>query len=114
MDPMGAFEPADASTPSDASERRGVHDELLNRLKQYGVYIADRSATDAELADLLSAIDSFDRAVEDAGGDLFIDAPDSSEPELPAFVLPHLHDDEHVSTYIHRIENATRRLREQR
>ena len=109
---MGTFETPDASTPSDFSERRGVHEELLNRLQQYGVYIEDPSASDAELADLLSAIDNFDRAVEDAGGDLFVDSPDSSEPELPAFVLPHPHADEHVSTYTNRVQIATRRLRE--
>jgi len=109
---MDTFDIPDSSTPSDYSERRGVHSELLNRLQQLGVMIDDASATDGELADLLSAIDAFDGAVEDAGGDLFVDAPDSSEPETPLFVLPHPHADERVATYTRRVENATRRIRE--
>ena len=62
------------------------------------------------MADLLSAIDEFEAAVERAGGDPMVDSPDSSEPERPEFVLPHPHDDESVATYIRRVNSAIERL----
>jgi hypothetical protein len=107
---MHTPDPVNDSTPSDFSVRRSVHDELLNRLRQRGIRLNDPSASDADWADLLTAVDAFDRAVEEAGGDLFVDAPDSSEPENPAFVLPHPHTDEHVSTYTRRVNEAARRI----
>lgn len=90
-------------------ERAALRTELTARLDQKGVQLA-ATGTDAELADLLSAIDAFEAAVEKAGGDLMVDSPDSSEPERPEFVLPHPHDDESVATYTRRVNTATRRL----
>lgn len=92
-------------------ERASLHTELLARLEQKGVQLRARS-TDAELADLLSAIDLFESAVEGAGGDLMVDSPDSSEPERPEWVLPHPHDDESVATYINRVNSAAARVSE--
>lgn len=91
-------------------ERSALHAELVRRLAQHGVTFPFRGTDDATLADLLSAVEGFERAVSDAGGDLFIDAPDSSEPERPEFVIPHPHTDERVETYIRRVSDATRRL----
>ncbi len=90
-------------------ERAALHSELLARLDQKGVEPA-AGASDAELADLLSAIDAFETAVENAGGDLMVDSPTSSEPERPEFVLPHPRDDESVATYTKRVNSATARL----
>lgn len=90
-------------------ERVALHSELIARLDQKGVPAA-AGATDAELADLLSEIDTFEAAVENAGGDLMVDSPQSSEPERPDFVLPHPHDDESAATYIRRVKAATSRL----
>ena len=90
-------------------EQASLHEELIGRLGQKGVQAAD-GASDAELADLLTAIDEFETAVERAGGDLMVDSPDSSEPERPEFVLPHPHDDESAATYIRRVKTATARL----
>lgn len=87
-------------------ERSSLHSELLARLGQKGVQLM-AMASDAELADLLSAIDNFESAVERAGGDLMMDSPDSSEPERPEWVLPHPHDDESVAVYIKRVAFAT-------
>ena len=70
-----------------------------------------RDPNDSSLADLLSAIEDFERAVEDAGGDLFVDSPDSSEPERPDFVIPRPREDDRVESYIKRVTDATRRLR---
>lgn len=90
-------------------ERASLHEELIARLDQKGVQAVE-NASDSDLADLLSAIDDFEAAVERAGGDLMVDSPDSSEPERPEFVLPHPHDDESVATYTRRIKTATSRL----
>lgn len=87
-------------------ERSSLRSELLARLEQKGVQLMAH-ASDAELADLLSAIDNFESAVERAGGDLMVDSPDSSEPERPEWVLPHPHDDESVAIYIKRVVFAT-------
>lgn len=91
-------------------EAASLHDELITRLHQKGISPAD-GASDANLADLLSAIDEFEAAVEHAGGDLMVDSPGSSEPERPEFVLPHPRDDESVAAYTQRVGAATRRLR---
>ena len=90
-------------------ERASLHTELLARLEQKGVSI-NPNGTDAEIADLLSAIDAFEAAVENAGGDLMVDSPDSSEPERPEWVLPHPHDDESVAVYTGRVMRATDRI----
>jgi hypothetical protein len=90
-------------------ERAALRSELIARLDQKGVEAA-AGASEAELADLLSAIDVFETAVENAGGDLMVDSPSSSEPERPEFVLPHPHDHESVATYTKRVEAATARL----
>jgi len=90
-------------------ERASLHSELISRLDQKGVQPAS-GGSDADLADLLSAIDVFETAVENAGGDLMVDSPDSSEPERPEFVLPHPHDGESVAEYTRRVEKATARL----
>lgn len=90
-------------------ERVALHSELIARLDQKGVHLSAKGS-DAELADLLSAIDEFETAVENAGGDLMVDSPDSSEPERPEFVLPHPHDGESVATYTKRVTTATGRL----
>ena len=90
-------------------EREALHTELLSRIAQKGLIVPDDAPTD-QLADLLSEIDRFEAAVEKAGGDLFVDSPDSSEPERPEFVLPHIRDDESLAVYTERVRTATARL----
>jgi len=90
-------------------EREALHSELLARAAQKGLILPDDAPTD-QLADLLSEIDRFEAAVEKAGGDLFVDSLDSSQPERPEFVLPHIHDDESLAVYTARVRTATARL----
>jgi hypothetical protein len=90
-------------------EETSLHEELVNRLHQHGVFAYENESSD-QLADLLSAIDMFEKAVEQTGGDLFVDSPDSSEPERPEFVLPHMHTMENIKTYTRRIREAAERL----
>jgi hypothetical protein len=91
-------------------ERAALHSELISRLDQKGVQLS-ADGSEADLADLLSAIDEFEAAVEKAGGDPMVDSPDSSEPERPDFVLPHPNDAESVAGYTRRVHAAIARLR---
>lgn len=87
-------------------ERTALHSEMIARLHQKGLMISG-DAPDADLADLLSAIDQFEAAVVKAGGDLYVDSLDSSQPEREDWVLPHMGDDESVAAYSKRVEAAT-------
>jgi hypothetical protein len=103
-------DPSMYNTSIRREEATSLHLELVSRLYQRGLRVDDTAPSD-QLADLLSAVDEFDTAVKDAGGDLFVNTPYSSEPERPEFVVPHLHDDESVKTYIKRVRDATERVR---
>lgn len=103
-------DPSAFDTPIRRAESRANRVELLARLRQHGVTELREDEPDGDLADLLSAIEGFEAAVRRVGGDLFVDSPDSSEPEDPDLVLPHPHADEHVRTYMRRIRDATARL----
>lgn len=102
-------EQADFNDSIREQEREALHDELVSRLHQKGLMLSG-NAPDADLADLLSAIDQFEAAVVQAGGDLFVDSLQSSEPERPEWVLPHMRDDETVDAYTRRVNHATERL----
>lgn len=103
-------DPMAFNTPIRQEEATSLHTELVSRLYQRGVRVDDTAPAD-QLADLLSAIDEFEAAVKQAGGDLFINTPYSSEPERPDFVVPHPHDDESVRNYIKRVQHATAHVR---
>jgi hypothetical protein len=102
---------ARASTESagDAERNRRLQDtitpELRSRAVQKGVELDGTEAAD-ELDDLLSAIERFEAAVEEKGGDLMVNQPQSSPPENPGFVLPRRERGEHVVTYTERVQAA--------
>jgi len=106
-------EPANFENRIRREEEMALHQELVNRLHQHGLH-AFEDAPNEQLADLLTAIDAFESAVRDAGGDLFIDSADSSEPESPEFVLPHVRDDESIKAYTTRVTESSERLRRKR
>lgn len=91
-------------------ERSALHTEMIARLHQKGLLIDADSAPDASIADLLSAIDQFEAAVVKAGGDLYVDSLDSSQPEREEWVLPRMRDDESVAAYTRRVRAAAERL----
>lgn len=102
-------EQADFNDSIREQEREALHEELVSRLHQKGLMLSG-DASDAELADLLSAIEQFEAAVVKAGGDLFVDSLQSSQPERQEWVLPHMRDDESVRGYTKRVEEATARV----
>ena len=79
--------------------------ELRSRALQKGMELDGTEAAD-ELDDLLTAIDRFEAAVEEKGGDLMINQQQSSPPENPGFVVPHRHRGEHIVTYTERVQAA--------
>jgi hypothetical protein len=98
-----------ALNPHRAEEQARAHGRNLDVLRQRGVRLFG-DETDDELADLWSAVDRFESKVEARGGDTLTNAPDSAEPDNPAFVLPERRERESVATYVRRILAAAERL----
>jgi hypothetical protein len=93
--------------PHRREEREGVAIELSGRLAQKGVEVGS-DEDPAQLADLLSAVEEFERAVEAAGGDLYVDSPTSKEPDNRRFVLQQRRADEPIAAYTQRIIAAAK------
>ena len=84
--------------------------EVADRLRRRGVAVTGSERSD-DLADLLSAVERFEKAVEAHGGDLMVDDLKSSQPDDRHFVLPRREHSEAVRAYITRIDAATTGLR---
>jgi hypothetical protein len=108
-DRVSATELDAALNPHRAEQQARAREHNLDVLGQRGVLLFG-DETDAELADLWSAVDRFESVVEARGGDSFTNAPDSSEPDNPAFVLPERRAREAAGAYVARIREAADRL----
>jgi len=84
--------------------------EVADRLRQRGVTVTGAERSD-DLADLLSAVERFEKTVEAHGGDLMVDDLKSAQPDDRHFVLPRREHGESIRTYIIRIDNAADGLR---
>src|SRR4029077_12638635 len=93
-----------------ADERRAASAEVSARLRGRGITLTGAEKAE-ELADLLSAVERFERAVELHGGDLMVDDLKSSRPDDRHFVVPKRAPREAVRAYIGRIDAATIGLR---
>lgn len=80
--------------------------DVAARLQNRGIETGDDERPE-DLAELLSAVERFEGAVEAHGGDLMVDNLKSSEPDDPHFVLPQRRSGEPVRAYIARMEEAT-------
>ena len=98
-----------ALNPHRAEDQARAREHNLDVLGQRGVLLLG-DETDDDLADLWSAVDRFESVVEARGGDTLTNAPDSSEPDNPAFVLPERRAREPVAEYVVRIVEAANRL----
>ena len=101
-------------TAPDINDDLNPHrDEELERARQHtadllalrGVLLAGNE-TSEELATLWSAVERFESVVEARGGDTMTNAPDSSQPDNPAFVLPERKARESAGDYAQRILDA--------
>src|SRR6266851_6439275 len=100
----------DMLDPHREEEREAAAMELSGRLAQKGIEVGS-DEDPAQLADLLSAVEEFERAVETAGGDLFVNSPSSTEPQDPRFVLRRRRADEPISGYTERILAEARAIK---
>ncbi|PYP08453.1 MAG: hypothetical protein DMD59_12170 [Gemmatimonadetes bacterium] len=80
--------------------------EVADRLRRRGIAVTGAERTD-DLADLLSAVERFEAAVEAHGGDLMVDDLKSPQPDDRHFVLPRREHAEAIRVYISRIDVAT-------
>jgi hypothetical protein len=99
--------------PHRRDEIAGAAVEVSGRLLQKGVEVsADEDP--AQLADLLSAVERFESAVINRGGDPMVNMPTSTDPQDPAFVLPERRADETIEAYTRHINEAATMLEEPR
>ena len=83
--------------------------EVIARLQSRGITVTGDDQPEA-LADLLSAVERFELAVEAHGGDLMVDDLKSSRPDDKHFVVPRRAGGEAARAYIVRIDEAAGRL----
>lgn len=91
------------------AQRQHVREELEARLRHRGASV-NGAETDDEVLALSNAVEAFERAVMQAGGDLMVDTPESSQPDNSAYVLPQRRGDEPVDAYVRRIQDTVTRL----
>ncbi|HJR17037.1 MAG TPA: hypothetical protein VJ808_09310 [Gemmatimonadales bacterium] len=95
--------------PHRAEEQDRARQHAAEVLGRRGVLLTGDETGD-ELAVLWSAVERFESVVEARGGDTMTNAPDSSEPDNPAFVLPERKSRESVDEYTRRIMEAAEAL----
>src|SRR5947208_9718705 len=84
--------------------------EVADRLRRRGIAVTGAERSD-DLADLLSAVERFEKTVEAHGGDLMVDDLRSPRPDDRHFVLPRREHGESIRTYLIRIDEAAAGLR---
>ena len=82
---------------------------VASRLRDREIAIDGRE-TSEQLVDMLSAVEQFETAVAQLGGDNMNNAPDSADPEEPRFVLPRRRAGESAGDYTSRVREAADRL----
>lgn len=95
--------------PHRAEEQERARQHAADVLARRGVLLAGNETGD-ELASLWSAVERFESVVEARGGDRMTNAPDSSQPDNPEFVLPERKARESASDYTNRILQAASAL----
>ncbi len=95
--------------PHRAEEQERAQRHAADVLARRGVLLAGNENGE-ELAALWSAVERFESMVEARGGDTMTNAPDSSQPDNPAFVLPERRARESAGDYTRRILEAAEEL----
>jgi hypothetical protein len=97
--------------PHRGEEKQRAHEHAADVLANRGVLLFGNESSE-ELAELWSAVERFESIVEARGVDTMTNAPDSSEPDNPAFVLPERRARESASDYTAKILAAAAALRD--
>ena len=79
--------------------------EITGRLFQKGIEVSS-DEDPALLADLLSAVERFETAVINRGGDTMVNSPNSNQPLNPDYVVPLRVADESFEAYVRRVNEA--------
>ena len=95
----------DELNPHRGEEQSRAREHAADILARRGILLTGDESDD-ELAELWSAVDRFESVVEARGGDTLTNAPDSAEPDNPAFVLPERRARESAGDYTRRILQA--------
>ena len=90
-------------------ERERVAGNVAAQLRQRGADVRG-DESDAELADLLTAVQRFERARAERGGDSFVNTPESTQPDDDALVVPQREERESAADYVRRVARAAERL----
>jgi hypothetical protein len=96
--------------PHRRETRAAVEAELAAKLAARGVELNGDESSD-DIADILDAVERFERAVQSRGGDLMVDQRPGGRPTEPDdrhFVIPARRADEAVDGYLDRLRAATR------
>ena len=99
----------DDGHPMREEQRADVRADLEARLRHRRITITGQEQ-DEDVAEMLTAVEQFESAVTAAGGDLFVDTPESSQPEHRRFVLPLREQGEAPRDYATRVRSAAERL----
>ena len=100
----------DDVNPHAGDDRARVAAQLASRLRDREIPVSDADTPD-DLATMMSAVERFEGAVAALGGDSMTNAPDSSDPDDPDFVLPQRKRGERATEYALRLTEAANRLR---
>ena len=95
--------------PERERERESVSSSVAATLSARGVELTGRESSE-QLVEVLDAVERFEAAVSEAGGDRMLNDPDSSDPQEEAFVLPRRAADESPLEYAERVQRAARRI----
>ena len=95
--------------PERERERESVSSSVAATLSARGVELTGRESSE-QLVEVLDAVERFEAAVSEAGGDRMLNDPDSSDPQEEAFVLPRRAADESPFEYAERVQRAARRI----
>jgi hypothetical protein len=100
------------NTPRDHradDEVERVRTQIVGQLAERGVAVHDADDA-AESADILEAVERFERAVQMTGASSYTNAPQSSDPDDERFVVPRRRDDEGADAYARRVRAAADHL----
>ena len=109
LPPESSEQRSEMLDPHRREDRTDAAVEITGRLFQKGIEVSSEEDS-ALLADLLTAVEKFEDAVEARGGDLMVNSPDSADPQNPDFVVPARNADEKLEGYIRRINEAAENL----
>jgi hypothetical protein len=97
----------------DRADYQRASETVRGQLRDRGIVLYDDEDGET-LIEMLEAVQQFEAAVAEQGGDSMANAIDSRHPENPEFVLPQRLADETPAMYVRRITRAARGVRRRR